>query len=213
MLKKTFVAKTKVGVPVQGQPSATALSGDPGSKPFPEQFKLPSPLPRPWAWLNRALHSCYFSLKSLERTWTRPGEKQKKNLGSAGWETHFLPTSRNPYPRCIPVPLTSPAVGSNQPGSKAALTSGGWGAADARRQKSARVGCASCYFYLIMPRGSCYFPLFLSRGNCTAKVCSLVLAFSANAWNAFFFFFSSICSQKWSFSVNGTYQLSTLPVP
>lgn len=39
-----------------------------------------------------------------------------------------------------------------------------------------------------MPWGFCYFPLFASGGNCTAKVCSLVLAFSAKAWNAFFLF-------------------------
>lgn len=54
-----------------------------------------------------------------------------------------------------------------------------------------------------MPWGFCDFPLFISRGNCTAKVCSLVLALSAKAWNAFFppYLFSEIkhlC--KWDIS-------------
>lgn len=39
-----------------------------------------------------------------------------------------------------------------------------------------------------MPWGFCYFPLFISGGNYTAKVCSLVLALSAKAWNVFFLF-------------------------
>lgn len=36
--------------------------------------------------------------------------------------------------------------------------------------------------------GPCYFPLFILRGNWTAKVCSLVLVFSAKAWNVVFLF-------------------------
>lgn len=144
--------------------------------------------------VNLGVTFLLFWTEKLRSNWRKTEEKPWKHRMEntlLAHEDEFFPQAHQPL-LAVPGPCPHSPVWTLNAPSPRQLTSSGCRAA--KWQEGARAGCASCYFYfLIMPWGFCYFPLFISGGNYTAKVCSLVLAFSAKAWNAFIF---SICSQK-----------------